>query len=136
MAETRTKRTTKRAGATTTRTNSNRGNARKRRQAAKRAVSARAGAARGLTRRGAELAREGKTPIIAGAAAAAGFAGGAVLTRNNPGRRVLGVRMPRMSRTPSPGKALASAASEIGKAGYKVGQLTSEVRRVREQVEK
>ena len=134
--------TTKRSGANATR-NSSRSSARKRSQAAKRAAATRAArnsGARGLAHRGADLARKGKTPIVAGAAAVAGFAGGAALRRTN-GRKVLGkrippIRMPHVRKGPSAGKALASTASEIGKAGYKLGQLTSEVRKVREQVEK
>jgi hypothetical protein len=133
MAQTQTK--TRRSGATATRTNSNRGNRRTRSQAAKRVAPTKPNAVHSLPQRGAEIARKGKTPMIAGAAAAAGFAGGAVLTRMNSGRKILGKRMPQV-RKPSTGKALANTASEIGKAGYKLGQLTSEVRRVREQVEK
>jgi hypothetical protein len=129
MAQTKTKRTANASA----RRNANRTNSRTRTGAAKRAVkNAQQGAGRGM----AQAANKAKTPAIAGAAALAGLAGGVALARNGSGRKVGGVRIPRMpqlNRAPSTGKALASAASEIGKAGYKLGELTTEVRRVREQ---
>jgi hypothetical protein len=82
----------------------------------------------------ANAARKARTPVIAGGAALAGLAGGAALARTNGRRKLLGVSMPQMGGRPSTAKALATAAKEIGKTGYKVGQLTSEVRRVREEV--
>jgi hypothetical protein len=82
----------------------------------------------------ANAARKARTPVIAGGAALAGLAGGAALARMNGQRKLLGLPMPPMGGRPSTAKALATAAKEIGKTGYKVGQLTSEVRRVREEV--
>lgn len=73
-----------------------------------------------------------KTPLIAGGAAVAGLAGGALLMRGQAGRKLTRLAMPALgARTPT-AKALGMAAKEVGKAGYQVGQLTSEMRRVRE----
>jgi hypothetical protein len=79
--------------------------------------------------------------MIAGGAALAGLAGGIALSRNGSRRKVLGMPMPRVgggsTRKALDGAATAfgEAAKEIGKAGYQVGQLTSEVRRVRERID-
>jgi hypothetical protein len=68
-----------------------------------------------------------KGPVVAGAAAAAGMAAGAALARNGSSRR-FGLGKPRMT------KVLATTAKEVGKAGYKAGELTAEMRKVREQM--
>jgi hypothetical protein len=68
-----------------------------------------------------------KVPAIAAGAALAGVAGGVLVGRNG---KTGGMNLPRKSML----KVLASGAKEIGKAGYKIGQLTSEVRKVREAV--
>ena len=67
----------------------------------------------------ADVSRKAKTPLVAVGAAAAGVAGGAFLATQRNGKA-------------SAAKAFGVAAKEFGKAGYKLGQLTSEVRRVRE----
>jgi hypothetical protein len=86
-------------------------------------------------------AGKAKVPLIAGGAALAGLAGGAALAqRNQRGKKVLGVpvprgvSMPRVRNGGSTAKALGDAAKEVGKAGYRVGELTAEVRQVREQI--
>jgi hypothetical protein len=85
------------------------------------------------------VASKAKTPAMVGGAALAGLAGGIAASRNSSGRKVLGVPMPgRQSTSKAMGKAanaFGSAAKELGKTGYQVGQLTSEIRRVRERVE-
>lgn len=73
-----------------------------------------------------------KTPLIAGGAAVAGLAGGAVLVRGKTGGKLARLSMPALGSRTTTAKALGMAAKEVGKAGYQVGQLTSEVRRVRE----
>lgn len=75
-------------------------------------------------------------PAIAGGAVAAGLAGGIAIGRNHRGRR-----LPKLGGRESVTKALGSAttalgktALEVGKTGYRLGELTTEVRRVRERV--
>jgi hypothetical protein len=70
-----------------------------------------------------------------------GLAGGVAISRNGSGKKLLGIRMPQIGGGGSTKKAmegatkaLGAAAKELGKAGYQAGQLTSEVRRVRERV--
>jgi hypothetical protein len=71
-----------------------------------------------------------------------GLAGGVAISRNGSGKKLLGMRMPQIgggggsTKKAMEGatKALGTAAKELGKAGYQAGQLTSEVRRVRERV--
>jgi hypothetical protein len=70
-----------------------------------------------------------KVPAIAAGAALAGVAGGVVLGRNGKSR---GMSLPSLGSRESMVKLLGTSAKEIGKAGYKIGQLTSEVRKVRE----
>jgi hypothetical protein len=72
-----------------------------------------------------------KVPAIAAGAALAGVAGGVVLGRNGKSR---GMSLPSLGSRASTVKLLGTGAKEIGKAGYKIGQLTSEVRKVREAV--
>ena len=76
-----------------------------------------------------------KVPAIAAGAALAGVAGGVVLGRNG-GRngKSRGISLPRLGSRASMVKLLGTGAKEIGKTGYKIGQLTSEVRKVREAV--
>ena len=87
------------------------------------------------------VASKAKTPLVAGGAALVGLAGGVAISRNGSGKKLLGVRMPQIGGGGSTKKAmegatkaLGTAAKELGKAGYQAGQLTSEVRRVRERV--
>jgi hypothetical protein len=79
------------------------------------------------------VADKAKVPLVAGGAALAGLAGGAALAGRNR-RAKLGIPRPRNGG--STAKALASAAKEVGKAGYRLGELTAEVRKTREQVAK
>jgi hypothetical protein len=71
-----------------------------------------------------------KVPAIAVGAALAGVAGGVALGRNGKPR----VSLPSLGSRKSMVKLLGGSAKEIGKAGYRIGQLTSEVRKVREAV--
>jgi hypothetical protein len=78
-----------------------------------------------------------KTPMIAGGAALGGLAGGlAVAARRNGRRKVLGVAMPRRSNAVSTTKNLASMAQQVALASQRLGELTTEVRRVREEAGK
>jgi len=77
-----------------------------------------------------KAANKAKLPAIAAGAALAGVAGGVALGRNGKARGNLLALRSRESIM----KLLGSGAKEVGKAGYKVGQLTSEVRKVREAV--
>jgi hypothetical protein len=84
------------------------------------------------------VADKAKVPALAGGAALVGLAGGLALS--NGKKRGLSGRMPSVNLSlPRPKgstvKALGGAAKEIAKGGYAIGQLTSEVRRVREAVE-
>jgi hypothetical protein len=88
-------------------------------------------------------AQKAKGPAMAGGAALAGLAGGLVLATRGGRRRVLGVPVPgtrrplikisapRRVRT----KDLVKAAGEVGSAGRQVGELASEMRLVREQMD-
>jgi hypothetical protein len=80
------------------------------------------------------VAGKAKVPLVAGGAALAGLAGGAALAGRN--RRGKGPGLPRTRNAGSTAKALGGAAKEIAKAGYRLGELTAEVRKTREQVAK
>jgi hypothetical protein len=103
----------------------------------RKAVSDRAQSAGGAVSHAASRA---KIPLVAGGAALAGLAGGAALASRNQGsRKILGLpvpngSLPRLGNGGSTAKALGTAAKEIGKAGFKVGELTAEVRKTREQM--
>jgi hypothetical protein len=75
-------------------------------------------------------ASKAKVPAVAGVAAAAGLAAGTVLARNGSRKRI---GLPRVSK-PKVAKALGKTAKEIGKAGYRAGELSAEIRRAREQM--
>jgi hypothetical protein len=78
-----------------------------------------------------------KTPLIAGGAALGGLAGGLALgARRSAPRKVLGMTMPRWGNAASASKNLASVANQIAVANERLGELTTEVRRVREQTSK
>jgi hypothetical protein len=100
-------------------------------------VKSSAGTAAGTARRSgqavAKTASRAKVPLIAGGAAVAGLAGGVALAQNGKSRK--GLRLPALGGRTSMADALMSAAKEIGKAGYKAGELSTEVRKVREQVD-
>lgn len=81
----------------------------------------------------ARAAKKAKTPALAGGAALAGLAGGLALASRGRGRRVLGVKIP--GARPARGKDLLKVAGEIGSTGLKLGELASEVRLAREQLE-
>ena len=88
------------------------------------------------------IAEKAKTPALAAGAALAGLAGGMAL-KNGKGRSkglpklptpAVNLSLPKPRR--STAKLVAGAAKQVAKGGYAVGQLTSEVRKVREAVEK
>jgi hypothetical protein len=94
-------------------------------------------------------AKKAKGPALAGGAALAGLAGGlAIASRAGGPRRVLGVPVPGTRRplvkinTPrrvkarGAGKDLLKAAGEVGSAGRQVGELVTEVRRVRTELDR
>jgi hypothetical protein len=81
-----------------------------------------------------KIADKAKVPAIAGGAALVGLAGGLAL-KNGKSRGLSG-RMPSLPKPKgSTVKVLGGAAKEIAKGGYAIGQLTSEVKKVREAVE-
>ena len=81
-------------------------------------------------------AGKAKVPAMAAGMAAAGLAGGiAIGQRMFPRKKVLGVPVPRRSVATKFGKELGKAAGEIGRAGRQVGDLTTEVRGLRADVE-
>jgi len=81
-----------------------------------------------------KIADKAKVPAIAGGAALVGLAGGLAL--KNGKSRGLSARMPSLPKPKgSTVKVLGGAAKEIAKGGYAIGQLTSEVKKVREAVE-
>jgi hypothetical protein len=73
-----------------------------------------------------------KMPLVAGGAALAGLAGGAALAAR---KRRVGM-LPRVRNGGAAAKALGTAAKEVARTGYRVGELTAEVRRTREQLAK
>jgi hypothetical protein len=80
----------------------------------------------------ANVADKAKVPLVAGGAALAGLAGGAALA----GRGRKGMSLPRLRNGGPAAKAFGSAAKEVAKTGYRVGELTAEVRKTREQLGK
>ena len=144
MAETRTRRARPRSSRRTTRSNGTRSQTRA--AAARGGTTANGGPVEAVS----HAASKAKGPAIAAGAAvaAAAVAGGVAIARHNGrGKKRGGLSMPDVSlpklHKPSgdttrdalkaTAKALGGAAVEVGKAGYRVGELTSEVRRVREQ---
>jgi hypothetical protein len=79
------------------------------------------------------FAAKARTPAIASGAALAGLVGGIALSRRNPGKKVLGVRLG-TGTARSASASLAEAAKDIGAFGEHVGELANEVRIVREGV--
>ena len=95
------------------------------------------------------VAKKVKGPAVAGGAALVGLAGGlAIASRANGPRKLFGVPVPGTRRplvkitTPTRVKArgatkdLRKAATEVGTAGRQVGDLVTEVRRVRTELER
>ena len=81
-----------------------------------------------------------KGPAIAGGAALVGLAGGLALKNGNKRSGLAAIPRPKVNLSlPKPKgstvKILGGAAKEIAKGGYKIGQLTSEVQKVRQAVE-
>jgi hypothetical protein len=82
----------------------------------------------------AQAASKGKVPLLAGSAALIGAAGGVVLGASRSGRKVLGVKIPASKRVKIRSSDLAKVAKNVGHFGDRVGELTDEIRRVREGV--
>jgi hypothetical protein len=124
MPQTKARKKASRGGRSTKSRSSSRGSSNGRTKAPKKAVKkatkapARAAQAGGVSK----LLSKAKTPVIAGGAALAGLAGGMAIKQRNGGRGA------------SMSKALMSTATAIGKTGVKAGELTDEIRKVREQV--
>lgn len=98
---------------------------------AKRKAQESGSAVAGMAKKAKGPASKAKGPAVAGAAAAAGLAAGAALGKNGARKRI---GMPKVVSRPKVTKALGKTAKEIGKAGYRAGELTAEVRRMREQM--
>jgi hypothetical protein len=91
------------------------------------------------------VAEKAKVPALAGGAALVGLAGGLALNNGKRRRGPLSGRMPSMPRpninlsVPKPKtstvKILGGAAKEIAKGGYAIGELTSEVKKVRQAID-
>jgi hypothetical protein len=130
--------------------------------AAARAQEGTSNAAEGATGTLHQVADKAKGPALAGGAALAAIAGGVALARNgrrskgfslpSMGKKRHGIHMPHVElphvslphlpqrsdgdtadALRATAKALGAAAVEVGKAGYRAGELASEVRRIREQ---
>jgi hypothetical protein len=122
--------TTSRLTSSASRTRGNSSPASKRRGTSKRQSRRAAGSV-------ASKAKSLKTPLIAGGAALGGLAGGLVLgARRNMPRKMLGMTMPRWGNAGSAGRNLASLAKQVAVASERVGELTTEVRHVREETAK
>ncbi len=80
----------------------------------------------------AHAASKAKIPLLAGGAALIGAAGGLALGASRSGGKVLGVKMPTSKRVEIRSSDLARAAKDVGHFGDRVGELTTEIRRVRQ----
>jgi hypothetical protein len=90
------------------------------------------------------VAQKAKGPALAGGAALAGLAGGLVIAGRSGPKRVLGVPVPgtrrHLVKVTTPRRAprskdLLKVANQVGSAGRQAGELATEVRRVREQIQ-
>jgi hypothetical protein len=89
-----------------------------------------------------EAMSKAKVPAIAGGAVLAGLAGAVAIARNGRGDSLLS-NFSRRRRSKATRKALgvtakafSDTAVQVGKAGYRLGELSAEIRRVREQASK
>jgi hypothetical protein len=73
-------------------------------------------------------------PLVAGGAALVGAAGGVALGAAKSGSKVLGVRLPHPKRVQIRSKDLSKASKRVGNFGDQVGDLTTELRNLRQQV--
>ena len=80
----------------------------------------------------AHVASKAKVPLLAGGAALVGTVGGVVIGSTHAGDKVLGVSLPKRKRAKINSKVLAKAAKEVGRFGDSVGELGTELRRVRQ----
>jgi hypothetical protein len=82
-------------------------------------------------------AGKAKVPLIAaGGAALVGAAGGAAYRATKSSSKVLGMKMPQGKRVKIRSKDLAKAAKQVGDFGEQVGELTSELQRIRKGMSK
>ena len=72
-----------------------------------------------------------KLPLIAGGAALVGAAGGIALGAARSGSRLLGVKLPQPRRFQIHSQDLSKAAKEVGNFGDRLGDLTTELRSLR-----
>jgi hypothetical protein len=82
------------------------------------------------------VTNKAKVPLLAGGAALIGVAGGAAMTAGKSGRKVMGVPLPQGKRVKIRSKDLRKAAKEVGSFGQQVGELTSELQRIRKGMSK
>lgn len=95
-----------------------------------------ADAASGAGRTVGNIASKAKTPALATGAAAAGLAGGMFIASRKSRPKLFGVvPLPRPGTMESVGKGLLKASENVGQASQSMGQLTGEVRRMREGIE-
>lgn len=80
----------------------------------------------------AHVASKAKIPLLAGGAALVGTVGGVVLGSTRSGEKVLGISLPKRKRVRISSKDLAKAAKGVGRFGDNVGELGSELKRVRQ----
>ncbi len=72
-----------------------------------------------------------KLPLVAGGAALVGAAGGIAFGAARSGSRILGVKLPQPRRFQVHSQDLSKAAKEVGSFGDRVGDLTTELRSLR-----
>jgi len=80
----------------------------------------------------AHLASKAKVPLLAGGAALVGTVGGVVIGSTHSGGKVMGISLPTRKRVRISSKDLTKAAKEVGRFGENVGELSAELRRVRQ----
>jgi hypothetical protein len=89
-------------------------------------------AVRGAGKDAAHVASKAKIPLLAGGAALVGTVGGVVIGSTHSGDKVLGISLPKRKRVRISSKDLAKAAKKVGHLGNNVGELSAELRRVRQ----
>lgn len=80
----------------------------------------------------AHVASKAKVPLLAGGAALVGTVGGVIVGSTHSGDKVLGISLPKRKRVRIRSKDLAKTAKEVGRFGDSVGELGTELRRLRQ----
>lgn len=80
----------------------------------------------------AHVASKAKVPLLAGGAALVGTVGGVVIGSTHSGDKILGFSLPTRKRVRIGSKDFAKAAKEVGRFGDNIGELSTELRRVRQ----